>query len=200
MKYLSFDLEATGLEEDCLIIEFGCVPFDAAEPNLDKAIASDLKLHFYVKCPSFDEIKDSLNPWVVENNETLIRTAHETGLTQEQFKKTLEDYLDSKEIKEYFNGEQIVLFGKSMSAIDLPFMNRDLGWQWMRDHFHFRNLDLSAYTYGLIDMGLLPKGSDSGSVLMKYLDMGDVCHTAYEDAVNTAVMYLKLLKETTTKS
>jgi len=29
MKYLSFDIEATGLAEHCLMIEFAMVPFDA---------------------------------------------------------------------------------------------------------------------------------------------------------------------------
>ena len=36
-------------------------------------------------------------------------------------------------------------------------------------------------------------GMDSGSNLMNYLNMGEVAHTALEDAKNTAIMYLKLL-------
>lgn len=189
MKYLSFDIEATGLKEDCLIIEYACVPFNAATGE----IADKLSLHTYVKCPSFEALKDDLDPWVVENNEGLIRKAHESGRDIPQFKKLLEEYLNSDEVKNFFNGEKVILFGKSMNAIDLPFLNRDLGWDWMRDKFHFRVLDLSSYTLGLIDMGLLPKGSDSGSSLMKLLEMGEVAHTALEDAKNTAIMYLKLL-------
>ena len=45
---------------------------------------------------------------------------------------------------------------------------------------------------GLMDMGLLGKGMDSGSKLMEFLGMGEVCHTALEDAINTAKMYFKL--------
>jgi hypothetical protein len=63
----------------------------------------------------------------------------------------------------------------------------------MRKYFHHRNLDLSGLGYGLIDLGLLPQGMDSGTNLMNHLGMGEVAHTALEDAKNTAIMYLKLL-------
>jgi oligoribonuclease (3'-5' exoribonuclease) len=191
MKYLSFDLEATGLEEDALIIEFAMVPF-CTETN---EIEESLSKQFFVKCPTFEELKPNLNEWVVKNNETLIRTANKTGVSQKEFKKILEDYLESPEVKKYFENKQIVLFGKSISAIDLPFLNRDLGWEWMNKYFHHRNLDLSCYTMGLIDMGLMDKGMDSGANLMERFKMGAVSHTALEDAVNTAKMYLLLLEE-----
>jgi len=190
MKYLSFDIEATGLEENALIIEFGMIPFDTESKTLENKLAK----HFYIKCPSFEELEPNLNEWVKINNKELIIKAHSQGILLDQFKTELENYLDSAEVKSYFENQKIVLFGKSISAIDLPFLNRDLGWEWMNNHFHHRNLDLSCYTMGLIDMGLLDKGMDSGSALMKLLAMGDVCHTALEDAVNTAKMYLKLLE------
>lgn len=189
MKYLSFDLEATGLEEDALIIEFAMIPFCAKT----RTFADHLAKQFYVKCPSFEELKPNLNEWVVKNNETLIRKAHTEGVTQKEFMDIMQSYVDSKEVKEYFENERIVLFGKSISAIDLPFLNRDLGWEWMNKHFHHRNLDLSCYTMGLIDMGLLEKGMDSGNKLMEYFNMGEVAHTALEDAINTAKMYFLLL-------
>lgn len=190
MKYLSFDLEATGLEEDALIIEFGMVPFCTES----KTINLELKKHFFIKCPSFEELKPNLNPWVIENNKELINKAHSTGISLSSFKKELEDYLATSEVKEYFNNEKVHLFGKSISAIDLPFMNRDLGWEWMNEHFHHRNLDLSCLTLGLIDMGVLTKGMESGSVMMKEFGMGEVEHTALEDAVNTIKMYFKILE------
>lgn len=190
MRYLSFDLEATGLEKDAQIIEFAMVPFDTSDFTLNH----DLGKQFYVKCPSFEELAPNLNPWVREHNKTLIEKAHKEGVSLKEFKEIMDNYLDSKEVKEYFGEEKIVLFGKSISAIDLPFLNRDLGWEWMNERFHHRNLDLSCFTMGLIDMGLLDKGSDSGSKLMSMLNMGEVSHTALEDAENTAIMYLKLLR------
>lgn len=189
MRYLSFDIEATGLEEDAYIIEFAMIPFDAKTREFNEK----LQKHFFVKCPAFEDLKPNLNEWVIKNNKELIETAHSKGVTIEVFKSDLEKYFNSSEVKTYFNHQKVVLFGKSISAIDLPFLNRDLGWEWMNKYFHHRNLDLSCFTMGLIDMGLLEEGMDSGSKLMNYLQMGDVCHTALEDAINTAKMYFKLL-------
>lgn len=189
MKYLSFDLEATGLEEDALIIEFAMIPICAKTRTMEHSLAKQ----FYIQCPSFEELKPNLNEWVVKNNETLIRKAHSEGVSPSDFKKIMQDYLESDAVKKYFNNEKVVLFGKSISAIDLPFLNRDLGWDWMNTYFHHRNLDLSCFTLGLIDMGLLEKGMDSGNKLMEFFKMGEVSHTALEDAINTAQMYFHLL-------
>lgn len=190
MKYLSIDLEATGLEEKAYIIEFAMVPFDTKT----REIKHELAKQFFVKCPSFEELKPNLNPWVIEHNKELIEKAHAQGVTLTQFREILENYLALKEVREFFGEDKIVLFGKSMSAIDLPFLNRDLGWEWMNKHFHHRNHDLSSFTLGLIDAGLLPEGLESGSKLMQFFGMGEVLHTALEDAVNTAIMYLKILE------
>jgi DNA polymerase-3 subunit epsilon len=189
MKYLSIDIEATGLGENCQIIEFAMIPFDTKLKRLEESLAKS----FYIHCPSFEDLKESLDPWVREHNEKIIRKAYAEGLLMSEFKETLKKYLESSEVKTYFENQKIVLFGKSMTAIDLPFLNRDLGWDFMRKYFHHRNLDLSGIGYALIDLGLLPMGMDSGSNLMNYLNMGEVAHTALEDAKNTAIMYLKLI-------
>jgi len=189
MKYLSIDIEATGLAENCQIIEFAMIPFDTTFKRLEDNLARTT----YVHCPSFEDLKPNLDPWVIEHNEKLIRKAHQDGATLNEFKNWLQTYLESKEVREYFGTQKIVLFGKSMTAIDLPFLNRDLGWDFMRKYFHHRNMDLSGFCYGLMDMGILPQGMDSGTNLMNHLGMGDVAHTALEDAKNTAIMYLKLL-------
>lgn len=189
MKYLSIDIEATGLGENCQIIEFAMIPFDTKLKRLEESLAKS----FYIHCPSFEDLKESLDPWVREHNEKIIRKAHAEGLLMSEFKETLKKYLESSEVKTYFENQKIVLFGKSMTAIDLPFLNRDLGWDFMRKYFHHRNLDLSGVGYALIDLGLLPMGMDSGSNLMNYLNMGEVAHTALEDAKNTVIMYLKLI-------
>ncbi len=189
MRYLSFDIEATGLEEHDLIIEFAMVPFDVKS----RTIESKLQKHFYIKCPSFADLKPQLNPWVIENNKELIQKASSEGITIELFKQELIDYFESDEIKDYFNNQKVILFGKSMNAIDLPFLNRDLGWDFMRTYFSHRVNDLTSYSYNLIDMRQLPVDAESGGWLMDHLGMGEVAHTALEDAVNTAKMYFLLL-------
>lgn len=189
MKYLSIDLEATGLGENCQIIEFAMIPFDTQFKRLEEPLARTT----YIHCPSFEDLKPSLDPWVRDHNEKIIRKAHSEGLMLSEFKVWLQTYLESKEVRDYFQTQKIVLFGKSMNAIDLPFMNRDLGWEFMRKYFHHRILDLSSIGYGMVDLGNLPQGMDSGTNLMNHLGMGEVAHTALEDAKNTAIMYLKLL-------
>ncbi len=189
MRYLSIDIEATGLAESCLMIEFAMVPFDAT----DCTLASTLERSWFIQCPSFEDLRPKLDPWVVQHNEGLIRRAHAEGIPLADFREQMRSYLESPEVKAYFGGK-ITLFGKSMSAIDLPFLNRDLGWDFMRKYFQHRQLDLSGTAYALMDLGLLPPGMESGSALMAHLGFGDVAHTALEDARNTALMYLKLVE------
>ena len=191
MNYLSIDLEATGLKEDCLIIEFAAIPFSLSPERLSK----ELSFHSYVHCPSFESLKRDLDPWVVEHNEGLIRKAHKDGLPMAEFKKQFTDYLESKEIREFYKNAKIILFGKSLNAIDLPFLNRDLGFDFMRTYFHHQVQDLSSVAYSLIDMGRLPEKCKSGSELSKHLGFGEVDHTALEDAINTALMYIELIKQ-----
>ena len=189
MRYLSFDIEATGLEQHDLIIEFACIPIDIET----KQIRNDLSFHTYIHCPSFSELEEKLSPWVRENNKDLIEKANKEGLQLDQFKQKLTQYLTSGNIKAFFNNEKIQLLGKSINAIDLPFMNRDLGWEWMREIFSHRALDVTSATYTIIDQKKLPEECISGSKLMEYFEMGDVAHTALEDAINTAKLYLKMI-------
>jgi oligoribonuclease (3'-5' exoribonuclease) len=195
MRYLSFDLEATGLDEHCLILEFAMIPFCTSQ-----GLKEDLARHYVIKCPSFDDLKPTLNEWVIQHNKSLIERSHREGIELNDFRRHVQDYVTSSEVRNYFGSEKIVLFGKSMNAIDLPFLNRDLGWNFMREHFQHRVLDLSSVCYAFMDAGLLPPGMESGSQLMKYLNMGTVAHTAMEDAKNTALMYLAILDKIKQKS
>lgn len=191
MKYLSFDLEATGLEENAQIIEFAMIPFCSKTRTFNEK----LKKHYYIQCLTYEELLPHLNPWVAKNNKELIIKASNEGISLKEFKRDLEKYFESQEVQEYFGKEKITLFGKSISAIDLPFLNRDLGWDWMNKYFHHRNLDLSCFSKGLIDLNFLKKGMDSGNKMMNEFGMGEVSHTALEDAINTAKMYFLLLEK-----
>jgi DNA polymerase III epsilon subunit-like protein len=193
LKYLSFDIEATGLAENDYLIEFGMVPFCSETGE----IAHHLEKNWYVRCPSFEELKPRLDKWVIDHNKELIEKAHNEGEELSDFKNLLEAYLHDPEVVEYFektDRNKIVLFGKSLNAIDLPFLNRDLGWNFMREHFNHQVLDLSSVVRSLCDMKMLPAKCQSGTGLMKHFNMGEVAHTALADAVNTADLYLKVMK------
>ena len=189
MKYLSFDIEATGLREHDLIIEFALIPFCAKTQTLEEGLSK----HWFIKCPSFEELKPRLDQWVIDHNKELIEKAHNQGVEMSVFKQELSDYIKSSEVKKYFNNEKIILFGKSMNAIDLPFMTRDLGWDYMRDHFHHQVLDMSSVAISFADKEIIPEKCRSGGGLMKHFNMGDVAHTALEDAKNVALLYFKSL-------
>ncbi len=196
MKYLSMDIEATGLAENDYLIEFGMIPFDTETMSLN----DDLARNYYVHCPSFDDLKTQLDPWVIEHNQDIINKAHKDGISIDKFRKVISEYVNDPEVLDYFfdgKKERITLFGKSVNSIDIPFLNRDLGWDFMKEHFHHRILDLSSTARTLIDLNMMPRECDSGSGLMKYLGLGDVAHTALTDARNTALMYLAILEKFT---
>lgn len=193
MKYLSLDIEATGLGENDRIIEFAAVPFCTETKKVEQSLA----LATTVQCPSFEDLRPTLSPWVIEHNKELIEKAHREGVSLEKFKTLFRDYLESSDVLNYFalgEKEKIVLFGKSLNAIDLPFLNRDLGWDYMREKFHYQVLDLSSVARFCVDMGLLPGECINGEALMANFNMGRVSHTALGDAVNGALLYLHILE------
>ena len=190
MKYLSIDLEATGLEEKDRVIEFAAIPFCTEE----KKVEEDLAFYCLVKCPDFETLKPELDTWVIKHNRTLIDKAHKEGLPHSEWKGQFETYLSSKKIKQYFDNKKITLFGKSLNAIDLPFLNRDLGFEWVRTYFEHQQLDLSSVVHHLINAKSLPPECVKGSVLSKHLGFGEVDHLALDDARNTALMYFKILE------
>ena len=192
MRLLSIDLEATGLEKDAYVIEFALTPVDA----IKKTIYEDLSFHTFVKCPSFETLKPDLNPWVIENNQNLISKAHDVGIDLGTFKNQLEGFLNSNAITPFKESKanNYVILGKSLNSIDIPFLNRDLGWEFVKKNFHHQVIDVSSIVRFLISLNILPKHCISGSELSKYLGLGPVDHTALEDAIMTAKIYFKLLE------
>ena len=191
MKYLSIDIEATGLRENDLIIEFAMVPVCSQT----KTIAKNLSYHSYVHCPPFADLKPNLDEWVIQNNEKLIQKANTSGIKINQLAVEIDQYFKQKKIIDYFEipEQKVTILGKSLNAIDLPFLNRDLGWSMMRNLFNHQVLDVSSVVMALIDLGKIPAECRSGSFLAKYLSLGEVDHTALADAVQTAEIYFKLI-------
>jgi DNA polymerase-3 subunit epsilon len=190
-KYLSIDTEATGLEEHCLLIQVAVVPVDGTK-NL---IAEDLGSEVLIQCPSFEELKPSLSEWVIQHNEGLIRKAHAQGITVPAFKSWMENYLKSEKVKAFFGDERPLLLGKSLSALDIPLLTKNLGKAFMDKHFHHHTLDITCVGRFLVDAGVLPPGHGSTTQLLKFFNIGSESnHTALSDALDMAQIYLKLVK------
>lgn len=190
-RYLSLDTEATGLTESDLLIQLAVVPVDAEAGQ----VLMSLGMETLVKCPSFAEMKPKLNSWVIEHNEKLITDAHEKGVTTEKLKEMMTAYLDSPEIKKFFNNERPVLLGKSMSALDIPLLTRTFGWDFMNKRFHHHTVDVTAVARFLVDAGQLPKGCESTTKIVKHYGIRDnALHTALSDAVDMGQIYIKMVQ------
>jgi len=190
-RYLSIDTETTGLHLDCHLIEVAFLPVDSEAKEVDKTLGRET----YVQCPSFEELKPTLNPWVVQHNETLIRNAHAKGISPEAFKKWVQDYFEDPRIKAFFNGERVVILGKSLSALDIPILTRYLGKELYDKLFHHHTVDITSVARSLVDAGVLPKGTDGTTKLVKFFQMkSSARHTAMSDAVDMAEIYLKIMQ------
>lgn len=189
-RYLSLDTEATGLEVDCYLIQVALVPIDGTS----KTIFSEWGKEILIQCPSFEELKPKLNPWVLEHNEDLIRKAHKEGFSPAAFKQWMENYLTAPEIKTYFKNERPTLLGKSMSALDIPVLTRYLGKDFMEKYFHHHTLDLTCVARFLSDTGKVPSGCYTTSKLLQHFKIRQKPeHTALSDASDMGQVYFKLL-------
>ena len=189
-KYISLDTEATGLEEDTHLIQVAFVPVDTQSQTVDESLAVET----LVQCPSFESLKPHLNEWVLEHNEGLIKEAHQSGLTRELFKEWVKNYFESSKVKAFFEGERPPPLGKSLSALDIPLLNRYLGAENYQKYFHHHTLDITCVARALVDAGKLPQGCESTTQLIQHFALReDARHTALSDAVDMAKIYLKLI-------
>jgi DNA polymerase-3 subunit epsilon len=188
-RYLSIDTETTGLHLDCHLIEVAFLPVDSESTEIDHRLGKET----FVQCPPFEELKPTLNSWVIQHNEGLIRKANATGITPEAFKKWVQDYFESPAIKEFFKGERPPMLGKSLSALDIPILTRYLGKDMMDKYFHHHTVDITSVARALVDSGVLPKGSEGTTKLVQFFQMkSSARHTAMSDAVDMAEIYLKI--------
>lgn len=189
--YLSLDTEATGLTDECVLIQLAVVPVDTNAG----VVLRDFGKEWLVKCDSFENLKPTLNDWVIEHNEGLIRKAHSHGLEPQVVKNELKAFLHSAGIRRLFAPKyRPVLLGKSLSALDLPLLARTFGGDFMRECFHHHTIDVTCMARALVDAGKFPEGTESTSKLLAYLGIReDAKHTALSDAEDMGNAYLKML-------
>ena len=97
MKYLSIDIEATGLREKDFIIEFAAIAFDTN----DGKIYDHLSYHTLVQCPSYQVIEPQLDDWVKKHNKVLIDDAHNKGKSLIDWKNSFEAFLKREDVKQF---------------------------------------------------------------------------------------------------
>jgi hypothetical protein len=189
--YLSLDTEATGLTEECVLIQLAVVPVDVKKRHIYR----DMGKEWLVHCEPFEKLKPTLNDWVIEHNEGLIRKANSEGLAPLQVRQELKAYLQSAPVKALFAPKnRPILLGKSLSALDLPLMARTFGADYMRECFHHHTVDVTCFARSLVDAGLFPEGTESTSKLLGYLGIrDDAKHTALSDAEDMAEAYLRMV-------
>jgi hypothetical protein len=189
-RYLSLDTEATGLEEKCVMIQLAVVPVDVTTGQ----VLTEHGKEWLLACPDFDELKPTLNEWVLKHQEGLIRKAHAEGIAMDKCRDELTAYLKSKPIHDFFNGERPVLLGKSMSALDIPLLTRSFGWDYMQKTFHHHIVDVTCLGKSFEDAGILPPRTANTTRLMQHFKLKEAAeHTALCDAVDMGRIYCKMI-------
>lgn len=189
--YLSIDTEATGLREGNYLTQLAMVPLDTARGK----VFPELGREWLVKCPSYEELEPKLDEWNRKHNRDLIIRASREGVAPEALPKLVSDYLTSPEVKAIFGEKRPVILGKSLSALDIPILKRYLGWDRYETLFHHHTLDVTCLTRGLVDAGVLPAGCESTTKLVQHFGIREEStHTALNDALDMATIYLKIVE------
>lgn len=188
---LSVDTEATGLHEGALLLQLAFVPVDFER----RMVCEELGVEFHVQCPTYNELEPTLNDWVKAHNKPIIDHCHEHGFPEKELSGRVSEYLESDPIKALFKKDRPVLLGKSLSALDIPLLNRYLGWDYVSKKFHHHTLDVTSIARFMVQSSLLPPGFQSTSKLVKHFKIrDDAKHTALSDAVDMGTIYLKMLE------
>lgn len=200
IKILSYDTETLGLEDPFnsvnQIVEFAIVAATITIDN-DKVDLEIFPTRFHrtIKSPSFETLKPNLTPWVIEHNKSLIDESYLKGISDEEFRDDLDDYLTYVSL-DLFDTEPILYLGKSMQSLDAPLLHKHLGWDFIQRWSINRNkVDIQDVARFLIQQGKLPLKSASSKSLVEFFGMKeDVNHTAIEDSIDMLKIYCELLK------
>ena len=199
----SFDLETTGLIHEMpdgqpYLTELAMVPIDIEKKTLDESRV----LHMYLKTPDFAELEKmgKVSKFVKkdENLRNVCKKAAEEGISSEQARIAIEDYLKSFQIapEKGVSSKKAMILSKSIAGLDRPMLCQYFGDQWVEEYFSHRMTDLSSCIGMIVDanLGILSSKS-TGKVIEETIGGGKIPHTAREDAVILANVYLSLLQK-----
>jgi oligoribonuclease len=174
MRYISIDIETTGLEEERdQIIEIGIVEENTKE---EKEIKELKRFHCYVENKRIEG-----NAYAIGMNAEKIKriSKREPGfnyLKPEEVVDSIKEWL--KEIG-YKENERIVIAGKNVGIFDLQFLKRLKGWE-EELNIHHRVLDPGMMYLDIED--LVPPNLSECKVRAGL--ESEVSHTAIEDAID----------------
>lgn len=194
MKYVSVDIETTGLDADrCQIIEFGAVideinDHNRADPGLLKPVESLPSCHFYVSSPTYRG-----EPYALSMHPEIFRriATHEEGFVyvpEDCLARCFADWLESNGFEA--NLDDPIVFtaaGKNFSSFDNNFLNKLPGWGQIVKAHH-RVIDPAMFFWRpFTDTGI----PNSQTCMERAGIEGEVDHTALEDAK----MVVELVRE-----
>ncbi len=172
LTFLSIDIESTGLKEEDECFEFSAI-------LIQNGLVLN-KFHQYLK------VQATPSPWVEKNLKKNFLESQKNGLSKEEFVTNFLFFL-----KDHKN---LILLGKSLNALDIPFLKKILGYEVFYQYFSHRTLDLTSLAIFSILLKKIPSECLSGAHLNKFFHLGKIAHTALEDSENNINVLNKFLE------
>lgn len=187
MKYVSIDLETTGLNpRTCQILEFGAVLDDLE--NL-KPVDQLPKFHAYIM-PAIYENQEPLytgEPFALQMNVAILKKiADRKNNTSDRF---ISSWDLAREFTKFLNengfSNKILVAGKNYATFDKTFLDRLQGWNKIK--FHHRVLDPM--------MLFMRKGDQEPPRLSTCLQRAGLDDQVKHDAVSDALQVVQLIRK-----
>lgn len=185
MKYVSIDIETTGLSHDCDIIQFAAVIDDLNNPapldELPKLNVYFLKNN-YLGEPFALSMHGEIFKKISYAKKNKIENDDDSYYVQiEDLPSIFRNFLTNNGISEDLRTGNIVITvaGKNVSGFDVPFLNSKIK-DWDGIYMRHRALDPAILYFDPIEDKELP---DTAKCMIRAGLKGVVAHTALEDAL-----------------
>lgn len=150
MKYVSVDLETTGLDESyCQILEFAAVIGDTTDFCTPVEEFPSLTYRFYYDRVIGDPYALHLNRGLL--NDMVSRPSSYLYINIDSLWSSFANWLDTQKFA--IEGK-VMLAGKNVGSFDRRFLNKVPRWDWRR--FHHRYLDPAHYFFKPLTDAVLP--------------------------------------------